>query len=201
MLVEDFYEFSDDEKISYLKEMQKTSKSSYELLDNLLQWSRSQTSRVKYSPSKISLYNAVAENYDLLKKSADIKNIELKSNIDKKVTLIADEDMVTTILRNLITNAIKFTPKEGRITISAKEVENNFVQISVSDTGIGIEPERIEKIFRIDSANSTEGTEGEKGSGLGLILSKEFVEKHGGKIWVESQVNAGTTFHFTLPKA
>jgi signal transduction histidine kinase len=147
------------------------------------------------------LYNAVAENYDLLKKSADIKNIELKSNIDKKVTLIADEDMVTTILRNLITNAIKFTPKEGRITISAKEVENNFVQISVSDTGIGIEPERIEKIFRIDSANSTEGTEGEKGSGLGLILSKEFVEKHGGKIWVESQVNAGTTFHFTLPKA
>ncbi len=201
MLVEDFYEFSDDEKISYLKEMQKTSKSSYELLDNLLQWSRSQTGRVKYSPSKISLYNAVAENYDLLKKSADIKNIELKSNIDKKVTLIADEDMVTTILRNLITNAIKFTPKEGRITISAKEVENNFVQISVSDTGIGIEPERIEKIFRIDSANSTEGTEGEKGSGLGLILSKEFVEKHGGKIWVESQVNAGTTFHFTLPKA
>lgn len=201
MLVEDYYDFSDDEKISYLKEIQKTSKSSHELLDNLLQWSRSQTGMVKYSPSKINLYNVVAENYTLVKKSAEIKNIELKSEIDENVSLIADEDMVSTILRNLITNAIKFTPKDGRITTSAKEVENNFIQVSVSDTGIGIEPERIVKIFRIDSANSTEGTEGEKGSGLGVILSKEFVEKHGGKIWVESQVGVGTTFHFTLPKA
>lgn len=201
MLVEDYYDFSDDEKISYLKEIQKTSKSSHELLDNLLQWSRSQTGMVKYSPSKINLYNVVAENYTLVKKSAEIKNIELKSEIDENVSLIADEDMVSTILRNLITNAIKFTPKEGRITTSAKEVENNFIQVSVSDTGIGIEPERIEKIFRIDSAESTDGTEGEKGSGLGVILSKEFVEKHGGKIWVESQVGVGTTFHFTLPKA
>jgi len=184
-----------------LKEMQKTSKTSHELLDNLLQWSRSQTGRVKYSPSKINLYNVVAENYTLVKKSAEIKNIELKSEIDENVSLIADEDMVSTILRNLITNAIKFTPKEGRITTSAKEVENNFIQVSVSDTGIGIEPERIEKIFRIDSAESTDGTEGEKGSGLGVILSKEFVEKNGGKIWVESQVGVGTTFHFTLPKA
>lgn len=200
MLIEDFNDFSDEEKITYLKEMQKTSKSSHELLDNLLQWSRSQTGRIKYSPSKINFSELLNENYELVQKTADMKNIELKSKVEDNLFLQADEDMVTTILRNLLTNAIKFTQKDGKITVSAKSEDSNFVHLSIVDTGIGIEPKRVDKIFLIDETESTEGTSGEKGSGLGLILSKEFVEKHGGKIWVESKIGEGTTFHFTLPK-
>lgn len=201
MLIEDFNDFSDEEKITYLKEMQKTAQSSHELLDNLLQWSRSQTGRIKYSPSKINFSELLNENYELVQKTADMKNIELKSKVDDNLFLQADEDMVTTILRNLLTNALKFTQKDGKITVSAQSEDSNFVHISIADTGIGIEPERVDKIFLIDETESTEGTSGEKGSGLGLILSKEFVEKHGGRIWVESKIGEGTTFHFTLPKS
>lgn len=200
MMIEDYYDFNDEEKISYLKDMQKTSKASHELLDNLLQWSRSQTGRIDYLPAKINFNNLVYENYRLVKKSAELKNIQLMTELDGEVFLNADENMVTTILRNLITNAVKFTPKHGAITVAANDYDNNTIQISIADTGIGIEPERIDSIFRIAETSSTEGTDGEKGSGLGLILSKEFVEKHGGKIWVESKLGEGTTFYFTLPK-
>ncbi|MDZ7765686.1 MAG: HAMP domain-containing sensor histidine kinase [Melioribacteraceae bacterium] len=158
MLIEDFNDFSDEEKITYLKEMQKTSKSSHELLNNLLQWSRSQTGRIKYSPSRINFNELLNENYELVQKTADMKNIELKSKVDDDLFLQADEDMVTTILRNLLTNAIKFTPKDGKITVSAKSEDSNFVHLSLADTGIGIEPERVDKIFQIDETESTEGT-------------------------------------------
>lgn len=201
MMIEDYFDFTDEEKISYLKDMQKTSKASHELLDNLLQWSRSQTGRIDFEPKQINLIDVVLENYQLLKKSADLKNIKLHVLVDDNVILYADENMITTILRNLLTNAIKFTPQNGSITVASNDLNKDTVQVSVIDTGIGIEPERIDKIFRIAETSSTEGTEGEKGSGLGLILSKEFVEKHGGKIWVDSSPGAGTTFYFTLPKA
>lgn len=200
MMIEDYFDFTDEEKISYLKDMQKTSKASHELLDNLLQWSRSQTGRIDFEPKQINLIDVVLENYQLLKKSADLKNIKLHVLVDDNVILYADENMITTILRNLLTNAIKFTPQNGSITVASNDLNKDTVQVSVIDTGIGIEPERIDKIFRIAETSSTEGTEGEKGSGLGLILSKEFVEKHGGKIWVDSSPGAGTTFYFTLPK-
>lgn len=201
MMIEDYFDFTDEEKISYLKDMQKTSKASHELLDNLLQWSRSQTGRIDFEPKQVNLIDVVLENYQLVKKSADLKNIKLHVLVDDNVILYADENMITTILRNLLTNAIKFTPQNGSITIASNDLNKDTVQVSIIDTGIGIEPERIDKIFRIAETSSTEGTEGEKGSGLGLILSKEFVEKHGGKIWVESSPGAGTTFYFTLPKA
>jgi len=201
MMIEDYFDFTDEEKISYLKDMQKTSKASHELLDNLLQWSRSQTGRIDFEPKEINLKDVVLENYQLIKKSAELKNINLHTLVDDNVILYADENMVTTILRNLITNAVKFTPKHGAITVAANNYNNRTIQISIADTGIGIEPERIDSIFRIAETSSTEGTDGEKGSGLGLILSKEFVEKHGGKIWVESSPGAGTTFYLTLPKA
>lgn len=201
MMIEDYFDFTDEEKISYLKDMQKTSKASHELLDNLLQWSRSQTGRIDFEPKQINLIDVVLENYQLLKKSADLKNIKLHVLVDDNVILYADENMITTILRNLLTNAIKFTPQNGSITVASNDLNKDTVQVSVIDTGIGIEPERIDKIFRIAETSSTEGTEGEKGSGLGIILSKEFVEKHGGKIWVDSSPGAGTSFYFTLPKA
>lgn len=114
-------------------------------------------------------------------------------------TVYADKQLLLTILRNLTTNAIKFTPKEGKITISIND-EENFTKISVEDTGIGIPEEEIPKIFSIDNKFKRKGTEGEPSSGLGLLLCKEFIEKHGGKIWVESKINEGSKFIFTLPK-
>ena len=201
MLIEDYYEFSDDEKIGYLKEMENTARSSYNLLENLLQWSRSQTGRLKYSPQELNFVDLVKENFELLEKSAEMKKIKLESKLSQALFVNADYDMLTTLIRNLITNALKFTPEGGAISIGSREIENRFIEFYIKDTGVGISSKRLKGIFRIDEASSTTGTAGEKGSGLGLLLSKEFVDKHGGKIWVESQEGKGTTFFFTLPKA
>jgi len=175
-----------------------TSKSGYNLLENLLQWSRSQTGTIAYTPLKLQLAVVVEETLDLLTAAAEKKNIVINQNISPEIWVYADEGMLMTILRNLISNAIKFTPEGGTITLNAKE-KDFMVEISVSDTGVGITPDAIEKIFRIDVNYTTKGTNNESGTGLGLIVCKEFVEKHEGKIWVISEVNKGSTFFFTLP--
>ena len=126
------------------------------------------------------------------------KNIVLVSNVGKNLIIDADENMLKNILRNLISNAIKFTPKNGRIEVNAEEKEFGF-EISVTDNGVGIKPGNIEKLFKIETSFTTRGTENEKGTGLGLLLCKEFIEKHGCNIWVESEEGIGSTFYFTLP--
>jgi two-component system, sensor histidine kinase and response regulator len=126
------------------------------------------------------------------------KNIKVNNLLPDKVFVHADTNMVRTILRNLITNAVKFTHKNGSIEISAKTVEQSL-EISISDSGIGMDEATISKLFKIDSNLTTRGTENEKGTGLGLFLCKEFVEKHGGRIWCESRKGAGSIFRFTLP--
>lgn len=199
MLVEDYDEFTDEEKKNYLKEMYKTSETSYELLENLLQWSRSQTGRIKYDPEKVDFKKLLEANFELVEKTAEVKMIELILKIDNETLLYADDDMLTTVMRNLIANALKFTPQGGRVTVGAID-RADFIEIYVKDTGVGISQSRSQSIFKIDETSSTEGTDGEKGSGLGLILSKEFIEKHGGKIWVESTKGEGATFRFTIPK-
>jgi len=201
MLIEDYDEFSDEEKIGFLSEILKTSKNSYELLENLLQWSRAQTGRIKYEPVNLDFNELLKSNFELVEKNAELKKINLKSEIDSQVLLHADEDMLTTVMRNLITNALKFTESGGEITVGAHDADENMKEIYVRDTGIGISKDRLSGIFKIDETSSTEGTNGEKGSGLGVILSKEFIEKNCGKIWVESIEGLGTTFHFTIPKA
>ena len=198
MMIEDYEDLSDQEKIEYLREMNKTSKTSYELLDNLLQWSRAQTGRIKFEPEKINLNEILQSTFELVKKTADLKNIEISTSLKDEIWLHADSDMVTIIIRNLITNALKFTRHGGQIKVDASK-EDKFCKISVIDNGIGISPERIDKILKIDSTSSTDGTEGEKGTGLGLVLTQEFVKKHGGEIWIESELDKGTTFNFTLP--
>jgi signal transduction histidine kinase len=128
------------------------------------------------------------------------KNLKLKTDIAKDLVMTADANMINTIIRNLVSNAIKFSKPEGLITINAKEIYNGNIQMSIADTGIGIPEENIDKLFRIDESYSTKGTNNEKGTGLGLILCQEFIQKHGGKIWVESKVGTGTTFYFTIPQ-
>ena len=130
--------------------------------------------------------------------NAEQKHITLTSSIEEKILAYVDIEMIDTVLRNLISNALKFTNAGGRVTISATQDEQ-YVEVSVSDTGIGIDEKFLSKLFRIDASFHRKGTAGEKGTGLGLILCKDLTEKNGGRIWVESRMGGGSTFKFTLP--
>jgi two-component system sensor histidine kinase/response regulator len=168
------------------------------LLENLLEWANSQRGKISFNPIPIKLKELFNEEFSVLNGVAKGKNIELKSSLFDNLMIIADKNMIKTILRNLISNAIKFTHKNGKVEVKAIAI-NNQVKISVSDSGIGMTKETIAKLFRIDANQSTPGTENEKGTGLGLVLCKEFIEKHGGKIWVESESGKGSTFKFSIP--
>jgi signal transduction histidine kinase len=168
------------------------------LLENLLEWANSQRGKILFNPVSINLKEILVEEFSLLEDMAGRKNIELKSYLTDNLLISADRNMIKTIFRNLISNAIKFTHKNGKVEVKAVQ-DNRHVEISVSDSGIGITGETKAKLFRIDGDLTTKGTEDEKGTGLGLFLCKEFVEKHGGKIWVESESGKGSTFKFILP--
>jgi signal transduction histidine kinase len=170
----------------------------FRLLENLLEWANSQRGKVTFSPVSINLRELVNEEFGVLSDMAKGKNIELKSSFDDDMTFTADKNMINTILRNLISNAIKFTHKNGKVELKAI-INNKQVEISVSDNGIGMKNETMAKLFRLEGNLSTRGTENEKGTGLGLFLCKEFVEKHGGRIWVESEEGKGSTFKLLLP--
>jgi PAS domain S-box-containing protein len=198
LLLNDFSDLTDEEKIYYVTEMHKSAEVSHLLLQNLLQWSRTQTGKIEFNPQNISLFNSVNQNIDLLKASATKKQVNLINKIDESVFINADEDMLNTILRNLLTNALKFTNRDGSVTITSKP-QGNMVEISVEDTGVGMDEATQKKLFRLDETITKTGTDNEVGTGLGLILCKEFIEKHGGKIYVESQPGKGSNFIFTLP--
>ncbi len=168
------------------------------LLENLLEWANSQTGKILFNPVPIKLDEFLNEEVGMFNDMAARKNIELKSSITGNLTIMADKNMLKTILRNLISNAMKYTHKNGNVDVSAR-VKNKNVEVSVSDTGIGMTKDTMAKIFRIDTNLSIPGTENEKGTGLGLFLCKEFIEKNGGKIWVESESGKGSIFKFLLP--
>ncbi|MDQ7818171.1 MAG: PAS domain S-box protein [Melioribacteraceae bacterium] len=198
LLLSDFNDLTDDEKTYYISEMHKSAEISHSLLQNLLQWSRAQTGKIEFNPTRISILNSVSQNTELLNSSAQKKQIELNGDIDTSIHVNADEDMLNTILRNLITNAIKFTPKGGKVSVSA-EIKADMVEIIVNDTGVGMDENTRKKLFRLDETQTTAGTDNEAGTGLGLVLCKEFVERHGGQIRVESEPGNGSKFIFTLP--
>ena len=175
-----------------------SSKQAHELLENLLIWAQAQQGNIEFQPENLDLKTLVVENTILLENQAANKHIQIIVAIEEKIPVFADNNMLNTIIRNLLNNAIKFTPQQGNIIISA-DLLPNYVEITVADTGVGMSKEIKDKLFRIDMHVTSKGTENEKGSGLGLNLCKEFVEKHGGKIWVESKINEGSTFHFTIP--
>lgn len=181
----------------YAKIISQSSQLAMDLLINLLDWSRVKTDKMKSNPENLDLADLIEENKILYDTIACQKAITLKKVLPHELSVFADRPMINTVIRNLISNAIKFTKESGVVKISA-EKRTNEIFISVSDNGIGIAPERLKKLFRIDEYDSTLGTKNEKGTGLGLILCKEFVENHGGKIWAESEVEKGSTFYFTL---
>lgn len=198
LLRTDYTDLSDEERLFYIEEMKKSAEISHNLLQNLLQWSRSQTGHIEFSPQKLNLYNIVQNNTDLLKASAERKQIFISHNIPEGISVTADEDMLNTIIRNLLTNALKFTDKDGKVEITAIK-QNGFIEIIVSDTGVGMSNSVKENLFKLDATHSSFGTDNEAGTGLGLILCKEFVEKNGGTIKVESEFGKGSSFTFTLP--
>jgi PAS domain S-box-containing protein len=183
----------------YAKIIQDSSKRAMNLLMNILEWSRIQTGRISFNPENIDLNQLVDEIIDLLNDSALQKQITIHKILSADIRVFGDHEMLGTIFRNLISNAIKFTYPAGKITVSMVESIDNY-NFSVKDNGVGIEPEHLAKLFGIGEKITTHGTENEKGTGLGLILCKEFIEKHGGKIWVKSEVTKGSTFSFSLPK-
>ena len=199
VILDDIDELSKEEIKEFAGSIHKTAKNIQNLLENLLQWSRMQTGGITFNPNNLLLNDVVEEIVDLYKINAVRKKITLTNNLDKDYPIKADKFMLNTILRNLVSNSIKFTKKLGSISIYATE-KNNELEITVEDTGIGMSDEIKNKLFKIDEHVTTKGTEKEKGTGLGLILSKEFVEKHGGKIWVESEIGIGSKFKFTIPK-
>ncbi len=182
----------------YAEIIMQSSKRASSLLMNLMEWAQSQTGRMEYHPETLKILDVVDENIKLYLPIASKKGIKIDTSIPNDVSLFVDNAMIHTVFRNLISNAIKFTNPGGLITISTCSSEN-YVTVSVKDTGIGIPKNNLEKIFLIDSKHSTLGTEKEKGTGLGLILCKEFVEKNLGKIWAESIEGVGSTIYFTLP--
>lgn len=170
------------------------------LLENLLQWSRAQTGHISFDPTQLVLNDVVFDLLSLLDADLQHKNLTIVEDIEPATIVFADENMLLTILRNLVSNAIKFTHEGGQITISAIGIES-AVEVTIADTGVGISPENIKLLFNIESNISTKGTAMESGTGLGLILCKEFVVRNGGKIWVESELGKGSKFKFTLPLA
>ena len=170
----------------------------YNLILNLLEWSRIQSGRLVLDKSKIDLKEAVTDVKNLYTEIAELKKIKLKTEIAHDIFIKADKYMFETILRNLVSNAIKYTNKNGLVLISA-EKEADLAKIIVEDNGIGIPLKHQQNLFRIDEQYKRAGTESEKGTGLGLILCKEFVEKNGGTIALESSENKGSKFWFTIP--
>ena len=190
--------YDPDDMKNQLQTIHSTALQGHELLENLLRWAKSQTDSIEINHDVFRLNDAVINCLNLIQTQANNKSIKLKNEISDDILIESDQDMLETILRNLLSNAIKFTPVSGTVSVKVMQ-KNNLVEISVSDTGIGIEENDKQKLFRIDSKlQSREGTENETGSGLGLILCKEFVDKLGGTIWAESEIGNGTTFKFTI---
>ncbi|MDA3905666.1 MAG: HAMP domain-containing sensor histidine kinase [Bacteroidales bacterium] len=178
--------------------IQQSSIRAMDLLMNLVEWSQSQTGRMEFNPEYFELVELIKDSELLLSGVMEQKSISLSKSVPSNAPVFADKKMISTVLRNLISNAIKFTHSGGKISIALEEKQDELL-VSVSDTGVGISKEDSKKLFKIGQSYSTSGTNKEKGTGLGLILCKDFVEKHGGKIWVESEEGKGSNFKFTIP--
>lgn len=188
--------FKDSEK--YLKIINGLANNTLILLDNLLNWAKSQTGVLSIHKENILLSDIILEVINLNLPIAKTKNIALHFFNDEEIKIYGDKNLLKTVFRNLISNAIKFTNPEGKIEIVAIQ-KKDLVEVTISDNGIGINKEKLNDFFMLSQVTSTVGTANEKGSGLGLLICKEFVEKHGGKIWVESEFGKGSDFKFTLP--
>jgi PAS domain S-box-containing protein len=199
IMAEDLQSLSMSQIQNIALSMSKSANNLYALLENLLAWSRLQRGMTSFDPKSFLLMPKISESLELVCEMAHRKGIETVLNIQEDLVVFADQNMLESTIRNVALNAVKFTNKGGKITISARSVSRNSIEISVRDTGIGMSSEIMEKLFRIDEHISRVGTEGEASTGLGLLLSRDFIEKHGGRIWAESEEGRGSTFFFTFP--
>lgn len=194
-------EISDGEKNEYLRYIYDASKSQLNLINCLLDWSRLQTGRIKVEPVHLNVKQAISTAITPLTGDAIRKNIDIKMDLPSDIHINADERLFAQAVINLTNNAIKFTPEGKDVHVSSSRFKEGMIEIVIRDEGLGISEENQSKLFRIDQKFSLIGTSGEKGSGLGLTLVKEIVEKHGGQVWFYTQVNEGSEFHFTVPEA
>ena len=199
MMADESIEFTETEKKEMTLSLKRSARNTFNLLENLLQWSQIDRGHIEFKPQSLDLIDMVTECRNIVAESARKKMIELLVIIPNQTEVFADKNMVLTVIRNLLSNAIKFTPSGGEVTISAKPAENDGVLISVKDTGIGMSDLMRDNLFIIGANTMRQGTDGEKSTGLGLLLCKQFVEKHHDRIWVESVVAIGSTFFFTIP--
>jgi signal transduction histidine kinase len=198
LLNKDYDCFTEVERRKFAVDIYQSTNNIFRLLQNLLEWSGAQTGRLKLSPENIEFQQVLDNSLSVLRALAEQKNILIKTEFCPDLNVYADPLMIETVLRNLINNAIKFTPEGGSIEITARKNDGQ-VFVSVSDSGIGISDEDVQNLFRIDSKVKRKGTNNEDGSGLGLILCKEFVEKNNGSIWAKSTPGQGSSFIFSIP--
>jgi signal transduction histidine kinase len=199
ILLNDHSSMSKEILKEHLELLNNSINSQYRLLEDLLNWSRIQSGKMKCMPRKLNILDTVNLAIANLLQNAKSKNIEIILEINKYLTVYADQDMFLLLVRNLFSNAIKFTNPGGKIKILTGNL-NNDLFIEIRDNGIGIEKENMDKLFRLDVSFSMTGTSNENGSGLGLLLCKEIIDRHNGKIWVESEIGKGSSFKFIFPK-
>jgi len=200
LLHEDYDSFTREEQKQFISQIISSAENTYSLLQNLLDWASAQSGKTEIKKENVNLAKVSAETISLLKSVARNKQIRINSNIEEGTIAFADRNMVSTIMLNLISNAVKFTPHHGEVDIKAHRY-NGQLEVAVIDSGVGISDKNIDKLFKPGEKLQTAGTDKEKGTGLGLILCKEFVEKNNGKIWVESEEGKGSRFFFSLPPA
>jgi signal transduction histidine kinase len=200
LLSKSYERLSPEERKKYASDILSSCEQVNRLLENLLEWARTQTKGIEFQPQQLDFYQLVLNSLSMLKNNADEKLIVIENWIDKSISVRADYTLLETIVRNLVNNSIKFTPRGGAITLSAI-IENGKLTVSIRDTGVGIDKSDLEKLFLIDSNVKTRGTNYENGTGLGLVICKEFIDLHKGEIWAESTPGKGSVFHFSIPIA
>jgi len=199
LLVKNSKRYSPDKLQELHQHLYKVAYQGYQLLNNLLDWARAQTGKLDFKFESVKLYDLIDESFDLVSSSSEKKQISLENFVDSTLLIRADRNTIKTVIRNLISNAVKYTSQNGFVKVYTQN-RNNEVEIFVEDNGVGISPENLEKLFRIDMNYSTKGTDEEQGTGLGLVLCKEFVEKNGGELNVNSVLGEGSRFSFTVKR-
>ncbi len=199
LLLDDYNINQDEDTKEFLEILNDSAQNLYKLLENLLEWSRSQSGKITFEPSDFNLNAIVNNNISLLSLQANDKEISLINNVPTNYILFADMNLITTVIRNLMSNAIKFTKAYGKIEIGILDNSNNETVVYIHDNGLGMNDATKNKLFKIEENVTNLGTNNEKGTGLGLILCKEFIDKHKGRIWVESELGVGSTFFFSIP--
>jgi signal transduction histidine kinase len=198
LLFDSYEQWNDEKRKLFIKSVLESANQGYKLLDNLMVWSKIQSKQIGFNPESIDIKSVIGQTIELFQGKADKKEITLTGKPDEQIFVHADYKMLNMIFYNLVNNAIKFTKNKGSVSIKTKMLKK-YLEVSICDTGIGIEKEDLKKLFRIDIDQATFGSSEEKGTGLGLIICKEFVKKNGGKIWFDADSDKGSIFKFTIP--